>query len=128
MDTNSDVLNYGRRVNHYIRSLHDIIIDARRNLAKPDSFPWEEWAAYLAQWDQYFYDEIEHGFFLWFAEDTIREYHEQAKGWERIIARAYRKTPRGPGPLVHGDSSSVATYGVLGAASVLALLLWRSKR
>lgn len=128
MDTNSDVLNYGRRVNDYIRALHGIIVTARRNLKGPDSFPWSEWAAYFAQWDQYFFEEIEHGIILWFAEDTIREYHDQAKEWERVVARHYHKTPEGPRQPRHGDSSGSLSYGLLGAAAVLALFSWRSSK
>lgn len=127
MDTNSDTRDYGRRVDAYIRTLHRLIVDARKTLDGADSFPWSEWAAFFAQWDQYFFEEIEHGIILWFAEDTIREYQQQAVQWEKVIAKHYHRAPEGPRPPKHGDTGMVG-YGLLAIAAVIAVAAWRSPK
>jgi hypothetical protein len=69
--TQTSVVDYAKRVDNYIRTLHEIIAEERAKRAQPDGFPWNEWAAFRGTWDETFFL-ISHSFVPQFDDNVVR--------------------------------------------------------
>lgn len=92
LSTSTQVIDHANRVDDYVRALHQIVADARKNGVPNDTFPWTEWAAFRVSWDMVYFD-ITHSFFVNFDDNVVIEYETQARQWEDIIAKHYKSRP-----------------------------------
>lgn len=113
--TSTSVVDYARRVDDYIRSLHDIVVEARKTQKTPDAFPWTDWAAFRVSWDMLYFD-ITHSMVLNFDEGTVNTYEKLARKWEDIIFQHYGRRPA-VRPLVD-QSLSPAKIAALAALGI----------